>query len=96
MPPVVLEIVLLIAAMIAVGLLMGWVAGLIWKDNRPIGVSGDYIASVITAVVLGLIDWFVIPAMGFSDTMRNLGVATEPALGALLVLWLIRVAKKNR
>jgi uncharacterized membrane protein YeaQ/YmgE (transglycosylase-associated protein family) len=88
-----MEIVYLVLAMIAVGLLMGWIAGFIWKDNRPIGVSGDYIASVITAIVLGLIDWFVIPAMGFSDNMRNLGIATEPALGALLVLWIIRKAK---
>lgn len=88
-----MEIVILIVAMIVVGLLMGWIAGFIWKDNRPIGVSGDYIASVITAIVVGLIDWFVIPAMGFSDSLRNLGVATEPALGALLVLWIIRRAK---
>jgi uncharacterized membrane protein YeaQ/YmgE (transglycosylase-associated protein family) len=89
-----MEIVYLVLAMIVVGLLMGWIGGLIWKDNRPIGTQGDYIAAVITAVVVGLIDWFVIPAMGFSDTLRNLGVAMEPALGALLVLWLIRVAKR--
>jgi uncharacterized membrane protein YeaQ/YmgE (transglycosylase-associated protein family) len=73
---------------------MGWVAGFIWKENRPIGVRGDYIASVITAVVVGLLDWYVIPAMGFSDSLRNLGVAMEPALGALLVLWIIRQAKR--
>ena len=89
-----MELVILVAAMIVVGLLMGWIAGFIWKDNRPIGVRGDYIASVITAIVLGLIDWFVIPAMGFSDSLRNLGVATEPALGALIVLWIIRKAKQ--
>jgi len=89
-----MEIFILVGAMIVVGLLIGWIAGLIWKDNRPIGVSGDYIASVITAVVVGLIDWFVIPAMGFSDNLRNLGVATEPALGALLVLWIIRRARQ--
>ncbi|MFZ5909158.1 MAG: hypothetical protein ACOYYU_04000 [Chloroflexota bacterium] len=89
-----MEIVILIAAMIVVGLLMGWIAGFIWKGNRPIGVQGDYIAAVITAVAVGLIDWFVIPAMGFSDSLRNLGVAMEPALGALLVLWIVRVAKK--
>lgn len=89
-----MEIVILILAMIVVGLLMGWIAGFIWKDNRPIGVQGDYIASVITAIVVGLIDWFVIPAMGFSENLRNLGVALEPAIGALIVLWLIRVAKK--
>ena len=89
-----MEIIILLTAMIVVGLLMGWVAGLIWKDNRPIGVRGDYIASVITAIVVGFMDWFVIPAMGFSDSLRNLGVAMEPALGALLVLWIIRKAKQ--
>jgi len=89
-----MQIVLLIVAMIVVGLIAGWLAGPIWKDKRPIGVQGDYIAAVITAVVVGLMDWFVIPAMGFSDSLRNLGVAMEPFLGALLVLWIIRLAKK--
>ena len=89
-----MEIVILIVAMVVVGLLMGWIAGFIWKNKRPIGVRGDYIASVITAIVVGLIDWYIIPAMGFSDNLRNMGVAMEPAIGALLVLWLIRVAKK--
>lgn len=89
-----MQIVIVVVAMIVVGLLMGWVAGFIWKGNRPIGVQGDYIASVITAIVVGLIDWFVIPAMGFSDNLRNLGVALEPAISALIVLWIIRAAKK--
>jgi uncharacterized membrane protein YeaQ/YmgE (transglycosylase-associated protein family) len=89
-----MEIVILIVAMLAVGLIVGWLAGLIWKNKRPIGVNGDYIAAVITALVIGLMDWFVIPAMGFSNTMKYLGVALEPALGALIVLWIIRIAKK--
>jgi len=89
-----MEIVILILSMVFVGILIGAVASLIWKDNRPIGVKGDYIASIITTIIVGLLDWFVIPAMGFSDTMKYLGVIFEPALSALLVLWLIRVAKK--
>jgi len=89
-----MQIVILIVAMIVVGLIAGWLAGPIWKNKRPIGVQGDYIAAVITAVVVGLMDWFVIPAMGFSDSLRNLGVAMEPFLGALLVLWIIRLAKR--
>ena len=89
-----MDIIILIVAMIVVGLIMGWLAGPIWKNKRPIGVRGDYIAAVITAVVVGLLDWFVIPAMGFSDNLRNLGVAMEPALGALLVLWIIRRARQ--
>jgi uncharacterized membrane protein YeaQ/YmgE (transglycosylase-associated protein family) len=89
-----MQIVILIVAMVVVGLVIGWLAGPIWKNKRPIGVRGDYIASVITAVAVGLMDWYVIPAMGFSTGLRNLGVAMEPALGALIVLWIIRAAKK--
>jgi len=91
-----MEIVFVIGAMVLVGLLMGFLAGLIWKDNRPIGVGGDYAAAIISAVIIGLIDWYIIPAMGFSETMKWLGILLEPALGALLILWLIRVAKRNR
>ncbi len=41
--------------MVVVGLLIGALAGVIWKDNRPIGVRGDYIAAVIAAVETGLL-----------------------------------------
>jgi uncharacterized membrane protein YeaQ/YmgE (transglycosylase-associated protein family) len=89
-----MDIIILIVIMVVVGLIMGAIGGMIWKDSRPIGVRGDYLAAVLTAVAVGLIDWYVIPAMGFSSTMKYLGVALEPALGALLVLWLIRVARR--
>lgn len=89
-----MQIVILIVAMIIVGLIVGWLAGPIWKNKRPIGVQGDYTAAIITAIVVGLMDWYVIPAMGFSESLRNMGVALEPALGALAVLWIIRLAKK--
>ena len=89
-----MNIVILIVAMIVVGLIAGWLAGPIWKNKRPIGVQCDYTAAIISAVVIGLMDWYVIPAMGFSEGIRNLGIALEPFLGALLVLWIIRLAKK--
>jgi uncharacterized membrane protein YeaQ/YmgE (transglycosylase-associated protein family) len=89
-----MQTIILVIIMIVVGLIMGWIGGLIWKDKRPIGVAGDYLAAVITAVIVGLMDWFVIPAMGFSDTIKYLGVAIEPAVVALLVLWVIRLARK--
>ncbi len=89
-----MEILILVGAMIVVGLVMGWLAGLIWKGNRPIGAGGDFLVAIVIAVAVGLLDWYVIPAMGFSNAMRNLGVALEPALGALLVLWLIRRARR--
>lgn len=90
-----MDILYLVLAMIVVGLIIGFIAGLIWKENRPMGVGGDYAVAVVTAVVIGLLDFYVIPMMGFSDTMKWLGVAMEPALGALGILWLIRYAKRN-
>ncbi len=90
-----MNVVILLVAMIVVGLIVGWLAGPIWKNKRPIGVQGDYIAAIISAIAIGFLDWYVIPTMGFSDNLRNLGVAIEPALGALLVLWIIRLAKRS-
>lgn len=89
-----MEIIILLIAMAVVGIIIGVLAGFIWKDNRPIGVLGDYIAAIVSTIVIGLIDWFVIPAMGFSELWKFIGVALEPALGALIVLWIIRKAKQ--
>lgn len=90
-----MQIIIMLVAMIIVGLIVGWLAGPIWKNKRPIGIRGDYIAAIITAIAIGLLDWYVIPAMGFSDSLRNLGVVIEPAVGALIVLWIIRAAKRS-
>jgi uncharacterized membrane protein YeaQ/YmgE (transglycosylase-associated protein family) len=90
-----MTILIIIGAMLVVGLIVGWVAGLIWKDNRPMGVQGDYIVAIVAAIATGLMDWYIIPAMGFSESLRNIGIALEPPLAALAVLWLIRVAKKQ-
>ena len=89
-----MPIVILLIAMVLVGLLMGAIASLIWKENKPLGAAGDYVVAVISAIVIGLLDWYVIPAMGFSNTIKYLGVAMEPALGALIVLWIVRKVKK--
>jgi len=94
MSTIFLQIIILIALMILVGLFVGFVAGLIWKDNRPIGVQGDYLVAILSSIIIGLVDWFVIPAMGFGETMKLIGVVLEPPLGALAILWVIRLAKK--
>jgi len=89
-----MAILILLGAMVLVGLLVGAVASLIWKENKPFGAAGDYAIAIVSAVVIGLMDFYVIPAMGFSDSLKWIGVATEPALGALFVLWLVRRAKR--
>jgi len=86
-----MDLVILIVAMVVVGVIVGALAEPIFK-NRPKGAQTDYIAAIVSAIVVGLMDWYLIPALGFSDTMKYLGIAIEPALGALLVLWLIRRA----
>jgi uncharacterized membrane protein YeaQ/YmgE (transglycosylase-associated protein family) len=89
-----MDILLVIIAMVVVGLIMGAVAGLIWKDNRPYGVRADYIASILTTVIVGLFDWYLIPLLGFSDTIKIVGIIFEPPLSALLVLWIMRKTKQ--
>lgn len=89
-----MEIVILLVVMVVVGLIMSAVAGLIWKETLPMSGQTVYIVGVITAVITGLLDWVVIPAMGFSDTLKWIGVATEPALMVLLVIWIVKKAKQ--
>lgn len=91
---ILMQAVIVISAMIAVGYFMGYLAGVIWKDNRPIGVRGDYIAAILAAVIMGLIDWFLIPAMGFGDSIRLIGIILEPPATSLIVLWIIRKARE--
>ncbi len=87
-----MEILYLVLAMIVVGLIVGYIAQFIWKDDP----QNDYVIAIIAAVITGLLDWFVIPMMGFSDTLKWAGVIAEPPLVALGVLWLIRYAKRNQ
>jgi uncharacterized membrane protein YeaQ/YmgE (transglycosylase-associated protein family) len=88
-----MELIIIVLAMAVVGLIMAYIAGFIWKDERPVGVPGDYIVGVVTAIVVGFLDWYLIPAMGFSEGWKYVGIATEPALSVLLVLWIIKKAR---
>lgn len=88
-----MDILILVAAMVLVGLLIGALAPRIFKGDPPYGTRADYIAAVATSVIVGLMDWFIIPAIIDSETLKYIGVAIEPALGALIVLWLMRKAK---
>lgn len=55
-----MEIIYVILAMLVVGLIIGYIAGLIWKDD-----FNNYPAAIITAVIVGLLDFYVIPMMAF-------------------------------
>ena len=88
-----MDVLIMLAAMVVVGLVMTYVSKLIWKEGMPLGAPAAYIVGIVTAVIVGLLDWVVIPAMGFSDTLKYIGVALEPALSVPLVFWIIKKAK---
>ena len=90
-----LELLILVVVMVILGLVIGWIAGLIWKVNRPIGVRGDYILAILICVIGGIIYWFLIPGLGFNELVTYLGILVEVPLIALLVLWLVSVAKRE-
>lgn len=80
-------------AMVVVGFIIGWLAkNVIWKDDR----TNDILIAVIAAVITGILDLTIVPAIGMSDTMLWIAVALEPPLVALGVLWLVRYANRNR
>ncbi len=89
-----MQVLIVLIVMVLVGGTIGFLADKIFKGERPKGLQGDLIAAVVTAILVGLMDWYIIPAMGFSSSMVYLGLALEPAAGALLVLWLIRRANQ--
>jgi uncharacterized membrane protein YeaQ/YmgE (transglycosylase-associated protein family) len=90
-----MDYLIVAVVMVPIGLLMGFVAGKIWKDDRPIGVRGDYVVAVVVTVLVGVLEWYLLPLIGIGQTVTIIAIAMEPALVALLVLWLIRVAKRQ-
>ena len=90
-----MDYLIVAVVMVPIGLLMGFVAGKIWKDDRPIGVKGDYAVAVVVTVLVGVLEWYLLPLIGIGQTVTIIAIAMEPALVALLVLWLIRVAKRQ-
>lgn len=87
-------VTIMLAIWVIIGLLIGILAGFIWKDSRPISESGDIIVSIIASILTGLADWYLLPLMGMEGAIRFIAAIAEPAIVALLVLWAIRRFKK--
>ncbi len=92
-----MDLIVMVVIWVVIGLLMGLLAGSIWKGVRPIGEARDYLLSIAASAVTGLIGWYIMPLPPFNITgaMRFAIVIIEPALVALLVLWLVRKLKKT-
>ena len=79
------------------GASLGYYATGTFKGDRPYGVNGDLIAGIVTAILVGLMDWFVVPMVfpNFGQGMIFLAAILEPLLSILIVLWLIRYIKNR-
>ncbi len=91
------SLIILFFIWIIMGLGFGYYATSIFKGDRPYGVNGDIIAGVITAVVVGLMDWYIVPMIfpNMGQLMLFLAAIVEPLFVVLLVLWLMRYIKNR-
>jgi uncharacterized membrane protein YeaQ/YmgE (transglycosylase-associated protein family) len=89
-------LVLWLVIWVVVGLLVGALASIVVKDEPPYGLAVDIIASVVTMVVVGLADFYIMPLIGIEGALGFAIMILEPLAGVVLVLWLLRVVKRRR
>jgi len=91
-----MSLAILFVIWIVMGLGIGYYADGIFKGDRPYGVNGDLIAGLLSAIIVGLMDWYLIPLI-FPDMQQLLiflAAILEPLLSILIVLWIMRYIKK--
>ncbi len=78
-----------IVTFILVGLIAGWIAGLIMK-GRGFGVFGDIIVGIVGALIGG----FIFSLFGI-ETYSFLGATITAIIGAVILLFLISLFKQG-
>ena len=81
---------------VVVGLLVGALASIVTKNEPPYGLAIDVVVSVLTMVVVGLGDYYILPLIGITGVIHFLATILEPLLATIFVLWLLRVIKRRR
>jgi uncharacterized membrane protein YeaQ/YmgE (transglycosylase-associated protein family) len=81
---------------IVIGILIGALADLIWKGERPYGEIADYVVAIVATLITGLLDWYILPLLGFEGTILFIAAVAEPILVALLALWVMRLIKRRK
>ena len=89
-------IVIMIAIWIVIGLLAAMVADSIWEEPRPLNETWRYVVSILTTVVVGVGDWYILPLIGIEGILKFVISILEPAASALIVLWVIRLIGKRK
>jgi len=80
---------------VLVGLLVGALASLV-GSAPPYGMAIDLVVAVLTVVGVGLLDYAILPLLGYTGPLRLVAMVGEPIIGAIAVLWLLRVIKHRR
>ena len=89
-------LVIMLAIWVVLGALFAALAPSLWKEARPYGDSVDYLLSILLAAGTGLADWYVLPLMGIGGALRFAIALVEPAIAALVGLWVMRLVKRRR
>jgi len=86
---------LVIGVLLAVvGIVTGLLASVVTRGEPPYGVLGDVVAATLVMVIVGLVEWAVMPGLGFTGWIRLAGTFGDPWALAILVLWLLRRSKR--
>jgi uncharacterized membrane protein YeaQ/YmgE (transglycosylase-associated protein family) len=89
-------LIILLVLWLILALIIGNYASSIFKGERPYGLNGDLIISLVTTLGVGLIGWYVIEnfMLSFTGVIRLLTHLLEPPISAVIVLWIVRYFKK--
>jgi hypothetical protein len=81
---------------VLLGLLVGAMAGLVGRGDPPYGPAVDIGASVLTMIGIGMLDYAILPLLGYTGTLRFVAMVAEPLIAVVIVLWLLRAIKRRR
>ncbi|MGD8998429.1 MAG: hypothetical protein PVH80_09990 [Anaerolineae bacterium] len=89
-------LVIYLVVWILLGLLVGALAGLVGRAQPPYGLVVDIGASVLTMIGVGMLDYAILPLLGYSGTLRFIAMVAEPLIAVVIVLWLLRTIRRRR
>lgn len=87
-------LIVLLIIWVLFGALIGWGVPKLFKSEPPYGLWGDILASVLSAVALGLPEWlWILPALKFTGWLKLAAALGDPLGLSLIMLWILRRVK---
>ncbi len=87
---------LIVAVTGLLGVLLGWLVPVLFKSERPYGLTGDVLVCAIVSAALALVEHiWLLPALGFGKGWITVILAIGDPLGfGLVCLWIMRRIKR--